>query len=67
MLRSRRTSLTAKLQRHGIRLRMDVLEDTRRHLVAAAPARTRIGQAIASLQEVMDDLSHALPAPVRAA
>lgn len=67
MLRSRRISLTAKLQRHGIRLRMDVLEDARRHLVAATPAKTRIGQAIASLQEVMDDLSHALPAPMRAA
>ncbi|ROZ77472.1 patatin-like phospholipase family protein [Ramlibacter sp. WS9] len=67
MLRSRRISLTAKLQRHGIRLRMDVLDDARRHLVAATPAKTRIGQAIASLQEVMDDLSHALPAPMRAA
>jgi NTE family protein len=66
MLRSRRMSLTAKLQRHGIQLRMDVLEDARRHLVAATPAKTRIGQAIASLQEVMDDLSHALPAAMRA-
>jgi len=56
MLRSRRTTLSAKLSRHGISLRDDVLQEARRHLVAQAPARTRIGRAIASLQEVMDDL-----------
>ncbi len=66
MLRSRRTSLTAKLRRHGIELRMDVLDDPRRHLVAAPKPPTRIGRAIASLQEVMDDLGHALHAPARA-
>jgi len=66
MLRSRRTSLSAKLRRHGIRLDLDVLEDPRRHLVAAAKPPTRIGRAIASLQEVMDDLGHALHAPVQA-
>jgi hypothetical protein len=43
---------------------MDVLDDPRRQLVAASRAPTRIGQAIASLQEVMDDLSHALPRPL---
>lgn len=58
MLRSRRTSLSAKLARHGISLRSDVLQDHRRHLVTPAAAPTRIGQAIASLQEVMDDLGH---------
>ena len=56
MLRSRRTTLSAKLSRHGISLRDDVLQEPRRHLVAQAPSRTRIGRAIASLQEVMDDL-----------
>jgi NTE family protein len=61
MLRSRRTSLSGKLLRHGIRLRMEVLDDPRRHLVAAPKKPTRIGQAIASLQEVIDDLGHALP------
>ena len=56
MLRSRRTTLSAKLSRHGISLRDDVLQEPRRHLVAQPPSRTRIGRAIASLQEVMDDL-----------
>jgi NTE family protein len=59
-LRSRRSSLSAKLRRHGIELRMDALEDPRRHLVAPPEAPTRIGRAIASLQEVIDDLGHAL-------
>ena len=62
MLRSRRTSLSAKLLRHGIRLDMDVLEDPRRHLVAAPKPPTRIGRAIASLQEVVDDLGHVVHA-----
>ncbi len=67
MLRSRRTSLAPKLARHGVQLDMDVLEDSRRHLVAPRPAATRIGRAIASLQEVIDDLSHALQPVTRAA
>ena len=58
MLRSRRTSLSAKLARHGISLRAEVLDDPRRHLVTPPAAPTRIGRAIASLQEVMDDLGH---------
>ena len=60
MLRSRKTSMSAKLARHGITLNTDVLEDPRRHLVTPPPAATRIGRAIASLEEVMDDLQHAL-------
>ncbi|MDP3760631.1 MAG: patatin-like phospholipase family protein [Ramlibacter sp.] len=66
MLRSRRTRLSAQLLRHGIRLDMDALEDPRRHLVAAPKPPTRIGQAIASLQEVMDDLGHAVHGPAHA-
>ena len=58
MLRSRRTSLSVKLARHGVSLRADVLDDPRRHLVTPPAAPTRIGRAIASLQEVMDDLGH---------
>ncbi|MRD47216.1 patatin family protein [Caenimonas koreensis DSM 17982] len=58
MLRSRRTSLAAKFARHGITLDGDVLDDPRRHLLAPRPSPTRIGRAIASLQEVMDDLGH---------
>jgi predicted acylesterase/phospholipase RssA len=66
MLRSRKTTLSAKLRRHGIRLDTDVLEDPRRHLVAAPKPPTRIGRAIVSLQEVMDDLGHALHSPAHA-
>jgi NTE family protein len=65
MLRSRRTSLAAKLQRHGIRLRAEVLDDPRRHLVAVPKPPTRIGRAIASLQEVVDDLGYAIQPPLR--
>ena len=60
MLRSRKTTLSTKLARHGVTLDMDVLDDPRRHLVAARPAPTRVGRAIASLEEVMEDLSHAV-------
>ncbi|MGH9651282.1 MAG: hypothetical protein ACRD3I_12525, partial [Terriglobales bacterium] len=59
MLRSRKTTLSAKLVRHGVSLNLEVLGDTRRHLVAKTPAATRVGRAIASLEEVMEDLSHA--------
>ena len=63
MLRSRKTTLSAKLARHGITLDMQVLDDPRRHLAAQRPAPTRIGRAIASLEEVMEDLSHAIQDP----
>jgi predicted acylesterase/phospholipase RssA len=67
MLRSRRTTLAAKFARHGVQFRAGVLDDPRRHLVALPKPPTRIGQAVASLQEVMDDLHHLLGAtPARA-
>jgi NTE family protein len=66
MLRSRRTTLAAKLRRHGVRLKSEVLDDPRRHLVAPPKQATRIGRAIVSLQEVMEDLGHAIqPGAVR--
>lgn len=65
MLRSRRTSLSAKLARHGVTLRADVLADARRHLVTPPAPATRIGRAIASLQEVMDDLGHVVAPAAR--
>ncbi len=58
LLRTRRTSLSAKLARHGISLRADALDDPKRHLLTPPKSPTRVGQAIASLQEVMDDLGH---------
>ncbi|WP_372826151.1 patatin-like phospholipase family protein [Polaromonas sp.] len=60
MLRSRKTSLSAKLARHGVSLNMAVLEDPRRHLVSQMPAPTRLGRAIRSLEELMEDVSHAI-------
>jgi NTE family protein len=56
MLRSRKTGLSAQLARHGISLNHAVLEDPKRHLSSPAKAPTRLGRAIATLQEVMDDL-----------
>jgi NTE family protein len=68
MLRSRKTTLSAKLARHGIALDLDVLENPRRHLVSERPAATRLGRAISSLEEMMEDLNHALlPSTVRRA
>ncbi len=60
MLRSRRTTLSAKLARHGVTLDLDALEDPRRHLVSRRPAPTRLGRAISSLEELMEDMSHAV-------
>ena len=58
MLRSRKTGLSAKLWRHGITLHHDALDDPTRHLCAPAKAPTQVGQAIATLQEIMVDLGH---------
>lgn len=58
MLRSRRTSLAPRLARHGISVRNDVLDDARRHLVEPARAPSRVGRALARLQDTMDDLQH---------
>ena len=65
MLRSRKTALSAQLARHGISLNMDALDDPKRHLVAPQPAATRVGRAIASLEEIMEDLSHSLKPSMR--
>jgi len=67
LLRSRRTSLASTLARHGISLRAEVLDDVRRHLIAPRKPPTRIGAAIASLQEIVDDLGHALEPRLREA
>jgi predicted acylesterase/phospholipase RssA len=67
MLRSRRTRLAAKLGRHGIGLRAQVLDDPHRQLVDLPKPHTRIGRAVASLQEVMDDLGHAIQPDLRQA
>jgi NTE family protein len=61
MLRSRKTSLAAKLGKHGITINSDVLNDPKRQLVQPVPPTSRLGRAIVNLQEVMDDLESALP------
>ncbi len=60
LLRSRKTGLSAKLWRHGISLHHDALDDPKRHLSAPVPASTQVGRAISKLQEIMDDLGHAV-------
>ena len=65
LLRSRKTSLSAKLTHHGITLNHAVLDDHKRHLCAPPKAPTRIGRAIATLQEVMDDLGETVALAAR--
>ncbi len=65
MLRSRKTGLSAKLARHGISLNHEVLDDPKRHLSAPPKAPTRVGRAIATLQEVMDDLADTVATAAR--
>ena len=60
LLRSRKTGLSAKLWRHGISLHHEALDDPKRHLSAPVPASTQVGRAITKLQEIMDDLGHAV-------
>lgn len=60
LLRSHKTGLSAKLWRHGITLHHEALDDPKRHLSAPVKASTQIGQGIAKLQEIMDDLGHAV-------
>jgi predicted acylesterase/phospholipase RssA len=58
MLRSRKTLLSAKLARHGIRVNHQALDDPKAHLCAPPRSPTAIGRAVATLESVMDDLGH---------
>ena len=63
-----RISLAPPLARHGITRDLDALDDPRRRLVGTAPPAARVGRALQSLQEVIEDLRHALgPTRQRAA
>ena len=64
MLRSRKTTLSTQLARHGVSLKMDVLGDPKRQLVAPLPAASRVGRAMASLEEIMDDLTRVVKSRV---
>jgi NTE family protein len=62
-LRSRRSSLGAMLQRHGLALDDAALDDPRRHLVEPRGTRfTALAQPLKKLDEVLDDLELALAA-----
>ena len=65
MLRSRKTGLSAKLARHDISLNLEALDDPHRHLSKPTKSPTRVGRAIATLQEVMDDLGEVVAASQR--
>jgi NTE family protein len=67
MLRSRKTGLSAKLARHGISLNHANLDDPKRHLCVPRKPPTELGRAIATLQEVMDDLGHWVAQPTNPA
>lgn len=58
MLRSRKTLLSVKLARHGIHVNHRALDNPTSHLCAPPRAPTEIGRAIASLEEMMEDLGH---------
>ncbi len=60
LLRGGCDALSGKLEPHGVRLRMDVLRDRRRHRLAAPGGASRLAEARASLRQGLDDLGHAL-------
>ena len=60
MLRSRKTSLSAKLARHGVTLNLAALNDPKKRLVEPLPPASRLGRAIAALEESMEDLAHTI-------
>ncbi len=66
VLRSTKTSLSAKLWRHGVTLNHDALDDPKRHLSAPGEVRSPMGQAIDKLQEIMDDLGRTVSPTLQA-
>jgi len=58
LLRSRDNGVQAKLARHGIAVNHAALDDPRAHLCAPLQAPSRLGRAITSLQETMDDIGN---------
>ena len=58
-LRRRRATLRPLLVHHGITLRDDVLDEPH-HLLVPAPEGNRLGQALARLQNTVDELQHTL-------
>jgi NTE family protein len=56
LLRARRSSLTAKFEKHGIAVNDAVLNDPKRQLVMPAPKATEVGKAVQRLEETLEDL-----------
>lgn len=64
LLLARRETLAPTLARHGVMLREDVLRASR-PLLPARPPASRLGRAVADLQQAMDNLGGLLPPPAR--
>jgi NTE family protein len=63
MLRARRAELASKLAPHGVTIASDALDDSERHLVSRSATRfvrTRSGRALQRLEQVLNELDHAL-------
>ncbi len=64
MLRAKRSTLSAKLARHGVTINWPALEDSSRRLIADRPNRlttpTRTAQALKRLDATLDDLEERL-------
>lgn len=56
LLRARRSSLTAKFEKHGIVVNDAVLNDPKRQLVMPAAKATAVGKAVRRLEETLEDL-----------
>ena len=56
LLRTRRSSLTGKFEKHGISVNEEVLADPKRHLVIPKPKATSVGKAVQRLEETLEDL-----------
>ncbi len=56
MLRVRRSSLTAKFEKHGITVNEEVLADPKRQLVMPAAKASQVGKAVRRLEETLEDL-----------
>lgn len=56
LLRTRRSSLAAKFEKHGISVNEEILSDPKRHLVIPTPKATSVGKAVQRLEETLEDL-----------
>lgn len=56
LLRTRRSTLAAKFEKHGISVNEEILSDPKRHLVIPTPKATSVGKAVQRLEETLEDL-----------